>query len=315
MRHVDNAVLTVLIAVAAAASVRAQSPFGGGVSDRPNASASIEQSVQPKYVEMTVTLEGRSSDLSQAVEALKKRVEVAKERLEKLGVGEESIRFSKPKLTAAGGQQADQMQQMMQRYGGGSRGKQMIDNAQSMSIQQVLTARWPLDDAQDDFQRLIATKELTSRIREADVGSSEDEQPVSAAQAELAVEMEAMMENYGSSYGEEKVKAGTPSFKFIAIVPAEAYKKSIESGFERASKKLYLIAEATSVNVGVPIPVDVEISSGPQRDVYEMYGRSGSQSGVIESAETGDYEVYADNPVEAKYTVAITVVGRRAEAE
>ncbi len=300
MRLILFACLTTVIA---AAPSHAQFNWGGS-SNGLRATGSVDITTRPDYLQMTVEVEGRSSDLPQAVEELKRRVNIAQQRLKELGAVEESVAIGHPQLKGSDSpEEARQMQMMMQQYGGGQRGKQMLEQTQSVSITQMVTARWPLSSG-DDMQRLIETKKLTQKIRDRDIASAADKQPVSPAQEELAVEMTAMMEEY--SYGEEKTKVGEPAFRFVARIPGKQYRDSVATAFDRAKQQIKTIAEATKTDIADPLPVSAAFGANIETDYYSQVNPEQPQ----EDTETGDYELLADDPNVAKCTVTVTALSR-----
>ncbi len=273
-----------------------------GPTDVMTAIGTVEINARPEFLQMTIQVEGRSSELPQAAEELKRRVEVARKKLSELGANEESVIVGSPHLQGSNAPaQAQQMQVMMQQYGGGRRGKQMLEQTVSVSITQTITARWRLP-ASEELQRLLETKQLTQKIRDADVASLGDQQPVSAAQEELAVEMAAMMDEY--SYREEKTKTGEPEFRFVARISAKQYQESLAAAFDKAARKLKTLADATKTEVANPVPIRSSIGS---TTADEYYGRSPAP-GPREDPDSGDYELIADDPNEAKCFVSVTAI-------
>ena len=263
-----------------------------------------EVKLRPIQLQLTVQIEGRSSELPKAAQELERRVELAKKKLGELAAIEDSIEVSGPKLQGTGSsEQAQQMQMMMQQYGGGARGKQMLEQTQSVSVTQTIIARWQLtgDTALD---RLVATKALTQKIREADVGCAGEKQPVSAAQEELAVEMEAMMEDY--SYGEEQTKAGEPSFAFIAKLSAADHRDAIAAAFQKAEQEIETLSVATEIQFHRALPVSVSLG-GSEYEAY--YGQRGTSTAPKQDDE-GNYEITANDPNEASVTVSVGVVAK-----
>ena len=273
-----------------------------GSTDGLTATGSHEIAVRPDLLQMTIQVEGRSSDLPQAAGELKRRVAIAREKLEKLSARDVTV--AKPKLQGSSSpQQAQQMQAMMQQYGGGQRGQQMLEKTVSVSLVQTITARWPLAGS-DDIDRLISTKKLTQAIKDADIASTADKQPVSPAQEELAVEMQAMIDEY--SYGEEQSKVGEPEFQFVATIPADQYRQSVTTAFAQAKRKIKTLADACGVAISEPLPVSSAMGSATQEDYYG--GRVGTEPS--EDSETGDFEWLANDPIEATCTVTVTAVSR-----
>lgn len=298
-------IIAFVVLLICAVSVASAQYEGRSGSDGVYATATSAIKATPKFLVMTVQIEGRSSELPQAAEELKRRVDIAKQRLVELEAIAESIELGKPTLSGTSSQEeAQRMQMMMQQYGGGERGKQMLEQTRSVSILQTLTARWPLP-GDDDLQRIVETKALTEKIRKRDVASSADKQPVSAAQEELAVEMEAMMSEY--SYGEETTKVGDPTFTFLAIVPAADYRDAIASAFRDTKAKIKTIGDVTKTQLEFTRPVSSSfdvLSAEP-----DYYGNSVGEEPKADP-DTGDYEVMADNPNEVTCEVTVTAVGK-----
>lgn len=285
--------------LAATPNVFAQYGIPGGSSEGLTATGTKALSLTPKWMEMTVQIEARSSDLPQASKELKRRITVAKERLAKLKAIDGSVTISKPSLKGeADPNQQRQMKQMMQQYGGGKKGREMLEKTKSVTIVQTVTARWQLPD-DDDLSKMIASKKLTDEIKAADVASSEDKQPISAAQAELAEEMKAMMDQY--SYGEETAKAGEPAFTYIATLSAKEYQSAIKSAFDDAKSQIENLAKATESAVQPTKPLMVTISSGSESPRYN-YGAGAKQP---ERQDDGSYELVATSPTEAKCNVSV----------
>lgn len=296
--------LTFFVMFAFVVSLTTFAQFGPVASDGLSASGETVIKVRPEFLQLSVQVEGRSSDLPQAVEELRRRMKAAEKKLQDLDAIAASIVIAKPKIQGASSpEQTQQMRAMMQQYGGGSRGQKMLEKTMSVSITQTVTARWLLPD-EDDLSRLVATKELTEKIRQADVASVGDKQPVSPAQEELAVEMEAMMEDY--SYGEEKTKSGEPTFRFVATISAEQFKSAVANAFANAQREIRTLAEATETEIGEPVPLNVNIGSTAAANYY---GRA-TTPGPTHDAETGDYELTADDPIEATCTVTVAAFAK-----
>lgn len=227
--------LFILLNVFAASSAWGQFGFGSAATDGLTATGSVDLSIRPEFLLMTVQVEGRSSDLPEAARELTKRIEAARKKLTKLDAVMDHLTVSKPQLQGTSSPKAAQkMQMMMQQYGGGARGRQMLEATKSVSIHQTITVRWPLS-GDDDLERLINTHELTERIKAADVASAGNQQPVSDAQAELAEEMSAMMDEYGN-YNDEQTKTGEPTFTYIAVISSQQYSDAVSDAFKKAKQ-------------------------------------------------------------------------------
>lgn len=291
-------------AVTALPDVMAQYGVGAGATEGLTATGVKKLSLTPQWMEMSIQVEGRSSDLPQASKELKRRISVAKERLAKLKAVDESIIVSKPNLKGeADPSKQRQMKQMMQQYGGGKKGREMLEKTKSVTIVQTITARWKLP-GDDDLSKMIASKKLTDEIKAADIASSSDKQPVSAAQEELAEEMSAMMEQY--SYGEETAKAGEPTITYIATLSADEYQSAIKSAFADAKTQIDNLAKATGASVQPTKPMMVRLSSGDQSSGYN-YGRSAQQP---DRKDDGGYELVATSPTEAKCSVSVFAISK-----
>ena len=285
--------------------------FSGGGSEGLAASGTVSVRLQPKFLQVSIQVEGRSSDLPQAVGELKKRIKIAQERLKQLKAIESSVALSKPELQGAGSaDNSKKMQAMMQQYGGGKQGREMLEKTNSVSIVQTLTARWALK-GDDDLDRLVSVHELTQQIESKDIASSGEKQPISAAQEELAVEMAQMMED--RSYGEETTKTGQPTFTFVAVLSAKDYASAVGDAYKKATQQIALLAKATGTKVEAAKPktATIPIKGG------NGYGRYGGASAAApeQDDESGDYELEADNPIDASCTVVVTAIAKHVRAD
>ncbi|TWT94409.1 hypothetical protein [Stieleria varia] len=261
-------------------------------------------SLTPQWLEMSIEIEGRSSDLPQASKELKRRVETAKERLAGLNAIESSIQVSKPSLKGtADASQQRQMRQMMMQYGGGKKGREMLEKTKSVSIVQTVTARWELPD-DDDLSRMIAAKELTDSISAADIASSSEKQPVSAAQEELAEEMNAMMQE--NSYGQETVKSGEPAFTYVAKLSSDEYEAAVKAAYEDAESQINSLAKSTNAPVQPIRPLAARLDSGGESDSYG-YNRRGVQT---QRQPDGSFEMVAASPTEAPCIVSVYALAK-----
>lgn len=296
-----------LLTVLAASSADAQFNLPPSATDGIVANAKVEIETRPQSFVMTIAIEGRSSDLPAAAAELKKRIESAREKLKTLSAEENSITVAKPQLQGSGSpQQAQQMQMMMQQYGGGARGREMLESTKSVSILQTITARWPIQ-GDDDLDRLIHAHELTEKIKAADVASSQSDQPVSDAQQELAVEMTAMMDEY-SSYGEEQTKTGEPTFTYLATITKKQYEDAILSAFQKARSEIESLGKLSGIEVEGAKLLSASVSVG-DADPYAGYGRSG-QPQVQQDEATGDRQWTVTDPNQATCTVNVTAIGK-----
>lgn len=274
------------------------------------ASDSKTLDLMPAMLQVSIQIEGKSSDLNVAIKELKRRVDVAKERLEKLGAVADSINVGSPALQGSSGgdaQQQRQMQMMMQQYGGGKKGKEMLDKTKSVTIAQTVTARWKLADG-EKLDRLMEVQELTTKIRSADIGSSADKQPLSEAQQELAEEMAAMQQEY--NYGAQKTKAGEPAFVYVATLDNKTYQNAIAEAFEGASAELDALVGAMKLDVGLSAakPLSVNLSVG-QADEFQMYRGRNSANPKLKKID-GAREVLSPDPISATCTVTVTVIAK-----
>lgn len=258
--------------------------------------------LQPAFLQMTIQLEGSSSDLTQAAEEVAARVQVARERLQTLGALADTITISPAKMKSDGGGNSEQerMQQMMAQYGGGRRGREMLESTQSVSVVQTIVARWDLPDA-DSTERLVQTRSLIEKIEGADVGSTQRAQPVSPAQEELAVEMEAMADQY--NYDETPtVKPGTPSFSYVAVLDDPTHASAIKSAFDDAKATIELLAKSTGQTIGSVRPQSMQVTPGSG----EMYNRYGNPAAVpTRNPITQAMEITSTDAAETSVTVRV----------
>lgn len=263
----------------------------------------------PTFLEMSIQIEGSSSKLTQAAEELAERIEIAKKKLEELDAIADSVSVSSAKLKSSGGgdSEAAMMQQMMAQYGGGRRGKAMLESTQSVSVVQSIVARWALPES-ESTERLIDIESLLNKIKDADVGSTNRDQPMSPAQEELAAEMEAMADQY--SYDETpKVKPGTPSFSYVAVLDDDTHGQAIGSAFSDAKSTITLLAKSTSQAIGTIRPQSMEVNSGTSGSYgrYNPYGNPVA-AGPIRNPDTGLMEIAANDPSEAEVTVSVNAI-------
>lgn len=263
-----------------------------------------EFKTRPEWLEMTIEIEGRSSEFPAAVAELKRRVAVARKRLEELDAINGSVIAKKPQIQgSASPEQLQQMDMMMEQYGGGERGKKMLEQTKSVSISQTVVARWPLSDG-DDFTRLLEANQLTEKIKNADIGSASESQPVSAAQEELASEMAAMMAQY--SWGEQKTKSGEPVFRFIATMESPDHQKALTEAFAVAKREIQTLANATGTTISSPVPSRSRVDLVPSDDYYSQ----GNVPPPSMDTKSGNFELKVTNPIEATFIVEVHAIAK-----
>ena len=297
--------LTIALVFGAAVS-RAQVSQGG--SQGISASGVTKVSLTPDFLVMTLQIEGSSSELAQAAKELDERVKIAQKRLKELKAIPESVSVSPAKLNSGAGGDDERTQQLMAQYGGGRKGKEMLEATKSVSVTQTIQARWAMPETKGT-QRLIGVKELISKIEQADLGSTKRNQPVSEAQKELAIELEAMADEY--SYAETpQAKSGVPKFSYVATLQDTAHRDAIKSAFDDATNSIEMIAEATGQKVGPARPksMTTSLASSPRYNAYGGY--TAPASALEKNPSTGVNELSSDDPskVEASVTVEVTAL-------
>ena len=267
------------------------------------ASGVTKVSFKPDFLIMTLQVEGSSSELAQAVKELDERIVIAQERLVELEAIADSIFVSPAKLGSGASGDNQRMQQMMAEYGGGRKGREMLEATKSVSVTQTMKARWALPEI-EGTKRLIGVKELIAKIEKADLGSTKRNQPVSDAQKELAIELEAMADEY--NYDETpKTKSGVPKFSYVATLDDATHRKAIKSAFEDATASIEMIAEATGQKVGAsrPISMTTSLADSPRYNPYDV-----SSTSLEKNPSTGDKELASDDPSEIQATVRVEAI-------
>ncbi len=280
-------------------SLAAQTNPDAGITENGHANFSI----QPTRLQVSVTIIGRSSDLTKAAAEINKRIETSRTLLKELKAIQESIVFSKPRLSGTNSpEQIQQMSQMAFEYGGGARGSEMLAQSQSVAIEQSLVAQWKLPKDETDLESLIRINELVQKINDADLAGLKQPQPVSDAQLELAEEMGAMMDEYG--YESSVQNLGEPSFSYVAILDSTQFETGVAESFATAKRKIESLANATDAKIGPVRLLAAKVSQTAAKD-YNVYNHS-AENVLSADAETGEYKLISSHPLEANCTVTVT---------
>lgn len=212
-------------------------------------SSTIERLPDVLRLQIMISAEGR--DAKEALSKLKEKESAAKEKLQKLGADEASVRFADPQPQDAN--QRRQMEQMIQMRMGGRMQKPSKNAAPAMTLSTTLKAQWPLS-AKDADALLVESLELEAKIKAADLPG---DKPAPAAvagpgnkAAELAqeeVNEEAVAFN---NNGDGQPNPRDPLFLFVGNVSDEDRDKARAAAFNKARDDAERLATAAGRGLG-----------------------------------------------------------------
>ena len=264
---------------------------------------SAESIEQAEVMRMSVTIEAQGSDLSAAMESLMKKKKKATIQVEKLEPVEGTIKFGDIGTGGGQGDSTQMIQQMKRRYGDDPRMAQMMNVKPPVKLTLSITADWKIETAEPD-QLMLACDALKQKISKTEfVGQDEDK--LTPEQEELAEELAQMMNEYGG--GGDSTPAGTPSFYYVRVIPAQLQEELLGKAFEDAKKQAQRLAKATGSELG-----DLQRLSSSSVDAasdpYEAYYRSQRQSFVptAEELEGGAVEAVSNAPDKVDFSVSIS---------
>ena len=258
------------------------------------------------HMRMTMTIEAKGSTVADAIKVLSKKQKQAMIKLEKLEAIEDSIKFGE--VTSGGnGDSSAMVRRMQQMLGDDARVKRMLETKPPLTITTEVTADWELKSTEEVNDLLIACDEIRTKISEADVGGTKEDDGLSAEQSELAEELASMMRDY---VGEQSGNAGAPEFSYYRLVSPEDHDKLVTEAFKKAKGTAERLVKAISVKQGPLKSVDLSTSGeSPAANYGSFYnGYSQSSDGATNvTRDDGTIEVVGSSAGAVAYGLSVSV--------
>jgi uncharacterized protein YggE len=242
--------------------------------------ASIERPVE--IMRLSIVLTARAKELKPALVNLTDRIAAARLQLESFGAIEDSIETTPASLAKKSPQQV-QMEQMLaqQRLAQGRSVPKGLQVTPAVAVQSTLTAQWQLA-ATDREELLQFVSSLQDKIKQADLGGLNEPNQLSAAEQELAEELEGM----SSMYGEETANPGEPQFVFVGRIDETQKQAALAQAFAKAKDQATQLASAAGVTLGPLASLHGDITQGDNSQLgyeYRYYLQASGQTAAAAS--------------------------------
>lgn len=264
----------------------------------------------PETMRVVITIQGKGATLKDAMAALKKHVDKAREEVVDLGASKDSIQLDAPRIAAANNaDQQRRMQRMMaQRMAGGGRKNKKAKAAPPVTVNAKFTAEWPLKPKDGD-ELLSLVHPLQEKIREAKLAGL-DAGDAESAEEEEANE-EAMMQMQMNFNGQNEPKPGEPVFVFVSKVSDTDQKEALTEAFRKATQEATRLAQAAGAELGQLRSLNGNNSASADAEAFDgsdMYAYQAMQSIRMLQRRGGkkdEAEAIGTEPVPLTYNVSV----------
>lgn len=226
----------------------------------------------PTMMRLQMMIEGEGKDVKEALSSLKGREAADREKLQKLGATEGSVKFSDAQPAEVNPQL--QMQRMIQmRMGNAPRPAK--NQPVVVTLTSILTAEWTLNGKQGD-DLLVDSQDLQDKIKAADLSGGTSEKALTPEQQEV------VEENHGMAGNDGQPNPHDPSFSFVCKISDEDCDTARAAAYKKARDDAQRLAKAAGVELGsirqisgmaAPAPVgdrgaDMYAGMNPQLAMY-----------------------------------------------
>lgn len=264
---------------------------------------------EPNLMRLQVMIEGQGKDVKEALSRLKEKEAADREKLQKLGAAEGSVKFTDAQPEEVNPQL--QMQRMIQMRMGNAP-KPAKNQPVVVTLSAMLTAEWPLSGKQGD-DLLLESQDLQDKIKAADLPGSKSDKSLTPEQEEIVEENQGMNNN-----GEGQPNPRDPVFSFVCKISDEDCDAARAAAFKKARDDAQRLAKAAGVELGsirliggsaAPAPpgdrnAEIYAAMYPQQMMYyQMLQQQQQQQGGASDAQ----EAVGTQPGKVGYRVTVYV--------
>jgi uncharacterized protein YggE len=207
-----------------------------------SASGTSSITALPELLRVSVVIKGDGKEVKEALAKLASEKQSAKDKLLKLGVAADAIKFADPAMGEKPlTPQQRQIRMMMNMRNQG--GKKPATAPSTVSVTTTLSADVALKAASAD-EMLIAAADLQEKLRTAFKGSAKAPTP---EEQEVLEEMQGAEEAAG---GGAEARPGEPAFLFVHVVTEAEQNKALADAFAQARRSAERLAKAAGSDLG-----------------------------------------------------------------
>ena len=250
----------------------------------PSISASGSSNVKclPETVQGVIALQVKGKTAEEAIEKMKAEQKTALEKLQKIGIEQEHVRFEDFGIDQFQESRQRQMEIMvMQRIRPNAAPPKPLLAAESIALKCMLIVELPLT-GKTPVDILKESLSLKQKIKTADFAPKKE--AMTPEEEEQEEEMAGMMHHYS----DEPVSEGEPQLIYIANLSDESLQKAYTEAFAQARKQGEMLATATNAKLGTLM----EFSGDVNRNRSMSYAYSSNQDHymmqLMRSQEFGD---------------------------
>jgi uncharacterized protein YggE len=283
----------------------AASPANAGDADGRVVSASGESTITapPEILRVAVLLKVEGKDIKEALLKLSQDKQSAKEKLARLNVPADAIKFTDPAMGERPlTPQQRQMQMYMQQRNGGAV-KKPTTAPTPVTVTATMSADIALKTANDE-EMLLAVADLQAKLRDAF-------KPI-VQRAKTPEEQEVLEEMQGAEQAASgEIKPGEPAFAYVHLVTEAEQNTAMADAFAQAKRSAERLAKAAGADLGELKTLNANISNGSPAEGGEgqpiYYGAMMGAGGMPGSNSTGTIEATGAQPGPVSSRVTVNV--------
>lgn len=277
----------------------------------PAIAASGQHSVKclPETVQVIVELQAKGKTIDEALSNLKTIQTNALDKLQKIGIEKERVRFEDFGIDQSQDNARRQMEMMIaQRARVGQRN---VATAESVSVKCTLFIESPLTGKTVE-EILKESHTLRQKIKEANIVPQPTMTP---EEQELAEEMEGMGIGPSAMGGTQQGFGNGPQLVYIANLPTEEYQKALMEAYKQARWQVGFLTTAPEPRI--PLGRLVQITGGVNKNImgddFMYFSSSDSNYGLIrwvasQNNTASPTRLISTNPDSMEFRVNVQVV-------
>lgn len=267
MRSIRVLVGMVAVSTSALFASELQAQFAPGDTAGVVGTASVIIEREPNVMRLQMMIEGQGKDVKEALSRLKEKETADREKLQKLGAAEGSVKFSDAQPAEVNPQL--QMQRMIQMRTGNAP-RPAKNQPVVATLTSVLTAEWTLNGKHGD-DLLVDSQDLEDKIKAADLSAGASDKALTPEQQEI------VEENQGMAGNEGQPNPRDPVFIFVCKISDEDCDAARAGAYKKARDDAQRLAKAAGIELGSIRQIGGAAAPVPVGDRTGMYAGMNSQ--------------------------------------